>query len=180
MSGIRVLAFTMALTCGCVTTPAAISNPTLLSLHRDYVECSNRQLGTRCNDFFSQALMEVYAVDDFSAPAGSEPMDSYKIIRHIEISDAWRWLGSARDQAVLATAQRLANKDTAVLAVRRGMTTGHLALILPGALQASKRWGMLLPNSLSFTASNAQACYVDKKLSYAFRNPDDVVLYRRR
>lgn len=107
-------------------------------------------------------------------------MNNYEIIRHIEISDAWRWLGSARDQAVLATAQRLANKDTAVLAVRRGVTTGHLALILPGALRDSKRWGMLLPNSLSFTASNAQACYVDKKLSYAFRNPGDVVLYRRR
>jgi hypothetical protein len=90
-------------------------------------------------------------------------------------------LGKAYEQAVLNSAQEMANNHRAVIAVYEGPggEVKHIALILPGALHFSGSWGFSVPNSASFFLTAPEKSYMDKGLSYAFTKNmvKDVTLY---
>ena len=106
-----------------------------------------------------------------------------------EIADAvkgggnWELLGHAYDKDALNKAQDYANSKKATIAVYKSSTgQGHVAVILPGDLQASGSWGIKVPNSASFFLGNRQRSYIGKGLSYAFTKDmlKDVVVYGRK
>jgi hypothetical protein len=84
----------------------------------------------------------------------------------------WTDLGSAGDQAVLTEAATAANSGSLVLAVWANPTigkAGHVALIGPGPLTASDKWGGLkTPVAAAFTLDDVESAFLGQPLSCAF------------
>src|SRR5882672_10754416 len=95
---------------------------------------------THCNRFVGEALERVYGISDFRRST-NEFYAANDIVQIVEVpKNKWQLIGRASDQSVLDRAQRDANAGFAVLAVRPDVTHGHVALIIPGQLTASKAW----------------------------------------
>ncbi len=72
-------------------------------------------------------------------------------------------------RASLTQAQQLANEKKAVVAVyQNANSVGHVALVLPGNLEASGSWGLSVPNAASFFLPEPSRSFVNKGLSFAF------------
>jgi hypothetical protein len=131
---------------------------------------------TQCVTFAESSITRVFKLE---AP------DSESAGSIIPVSFAndgqWSRLGKAYEQAVLNSAQDMANNHRAVVAVFEGPggEMKHMALILPGKLQFSGSWGFSVPNSASFFLTSPEKSYIEKGLSYAFTKNmvKDVTLY---
>ena len=137
-----------------------------------------------CNRFIGKALERVWGITDFKT--GLAPPSDYMLANDIvskllTIKDKWVEIGRANDQSNLATAAAWSDKGYAVIAVRPDTPNGHVALILPGPLTASGKWGLKVPNSASFLYKNPDLSYIGKPLSTAFAadKKADVKLYYR-
>jgi hypothetical protein len=131
---------------------------------------------TRCTTFVESSITRVFKLET----PNSESTGSIIPVSFAN-NDQWSRLGKAYEQAVLNSAQEMANNHRAVVAVLEGPggEMMHLALILPGALRFSGTWGFNVPNSASFFLTAPEKSYTEKGLSYAFtRNMvKDVTLY---
>lgn len=131
---------------------------------------------TQCTTFVESSITRVFKLE---AP-NSESTGSIIPVSFAN-NDQWSRLGKAYEQAVLNSAQEMANNHRAVVAVLEGPAGEmmHMALILPGALRFSGSWGFSVPNSASFFLTAPEKSYTEKGLSYAFtRNMvKDVTLY---
>jgi len=134
-----------------------------------------------CNKFVSEALESAYKVKDFYSSSKNRHLLANEIYDYLGNSDKWTLLGKASDQSALNNAQGYANLKKAVVAVYKGETNGHIALILPGNLSQSGTWSLKMPNSASFFIHKPQKSYISKKLSYAFPGDikDNVLIYGR-
>jgi len=135
-----------------------------------------------CSESSRRALQTVYKVNDFYQPQEKRFMRVSEIIIFLQDSKSWTKLGPAYQQNILSQAQEYANNKKAVIAVYPGVNgAGHVALILPGELQASGSWGLSVPNSASFLTIDPSKSYVGKGLSYAFtkNHLKDVVIFAR-
>jgi hypothetical protein len=135
-----------------------------------------------CSEFSAKALQTVYKLNDFYQPQEKRFMRVSEIIAFLQDSKSWTKLGPAYQQNILIQAQEYANNKKAVIAVYPGANgVGHVALILPGELQASGSWGLSVPNSASFLAIDPAKSYVGKGLSYAFtkNHLKDVIIFAR-
>lgn len=135
-----------------------------------------------CNKFIGRSLRTVYKVNDFYA----KELGRYMLVSEIEgfLKDSKRWtlLGHGYEQEALNKAQDYANAKKAVVAVYLNEENlGHLAIILPGALQPSGSWGFQVPNSAAYFMSEPEKSYMNKGLSYSFpRNLiKEVLIYGR-
>lgn len=132
-----------------------------------------------CNLFLGRALKRVYAITDFDDGHGGV-ISANAIATYVAVNaDKWTSLGPANSQDTLTQAAGYANLGKAVIAVLTGVTHGHVALVLPGAVAHSGQWNLDVPNSASFFLNAPQNSYVGKSLSFAFRTPDGVTIYGR-
>ncbi|MEO8390668.1 hypothetical protein [Polaromonas sp.] len=137
-----------------------------------------------CNRFVGRALKRIWGITDFQT--GASPPGDYMLANGIvtallTMKDEWIEIGRANDQSSLEASRAWANKGYAVIAVRPDTPNGHVALILPGPLSASAKWGLNVPNSASFFYLNPDLSYIGKPLSSAFSSDKkgDVKLYYR-
>lgn len=135
---------------------------------------------TPCNIFTSKALKRIYGITDFERPGGGF-LTANEIAGYVEFkTEQWTLLGDAGVQQTLTDAQEYANRKKAVIAVQYNSTGhGHVAIVIPGALQPSGTWRLKCPNSASFFLNRPNRAYISKPLSYAFTAPDGVKLYGR-
>lgn len=137
-----------------------------------------------CNRFIGRALERVWGYTDFKTTTA--PPADYLLANEIgsallTMKDRWVEIGRANDQSNLSAAADWADKGHAVIAVRPDSPNGHVALVLPGPLTASGKWGLNVPNSASFLYNKPDLSYIGKPLSAAFAadKKADVKLYYR-
>lgn len=131
-----------------------------------------------CNYFLGRALKRVYGIKDFET-GPDKYLSANDIADFVAGSDKWTKLGDASEQATLDSAAGYANAKKAIIAVRKGETHGHVALILPGEMTFSTNWQRRVPNSASFFYRDPKNSYVGKGLAAAFKTPSNVVIYGR-
>lgn len=121
-----------------------------------------------CNTFASRGLEAIYGVDDFKL--GENRYQSANQIWDYVNSSASQWqkLGGIFNEQNNLCAQSLANSGWPVIALLKAPSHGHVALIIPGELQKSNSWGMLVANSASFFLNKVDSSYLSKPLSNAF------------
>jgi hypothetical protein len=151
---------------------------TIEDVKAEFIECKSAAAEKHsCKSYPTKSIAAAYKIDEFKDEAGNYiPYD--EVLAAIDASGYWGLLGNADDQAVLDEAQALANEGIAVVAIQEKKKT--LALILPGNQEKSGSWGDLnCPNSACLFMHDAEASYIDKKLSYAWKSPKKVKIYAR-
>lgn len=148
-----------------------------------FINCEDSENNKQCYKYLGQSVNTVYKVNDFYSKESGRYMLPNEIADFVSNGSKWELLGPAYDKNALDKAQSYANAKKATIAVYKAADgQGHVALILPGDLQASGSWGLKVPNSASFFLSDHQKSYVGKGLSYAFTKDmlKDVVVYGRK
>ncbi len=128
-----------------------------------FIECTKSSSG--CEAYTFQALEVVYPDQssfDFT--------DNHSFYSTVKSANSWELLGAAYSQPVLSAAQKHANEGHAVVAIYLDKNDEplHIAVILPGELQNSGSWGMLVPQAVSLPDFNPDNAFTRKPLSYAF------------
>jgi hypothetical protein len=156
-------------------------NKDLTALLDKFMTCASSGTDTHpCSSFISESIAKTYKISGLYSDKTKQYLQLNETVKQIADPTKWTLLGHAYDQKILADAQQLANDHKAVIAI---YTTpegvSHIALVLPGELQASGSWGFKVPNSASFVLNEPSKSYVGKGLSYAFTRSmiKDVVLY---
>jgi hypothetical protein len=130
-----------------------------------------------CNYFLGRALDRIYGIKDFKKSEdtwlSANEIDSF-LQEHTE---HWTLIGSGDDQQILAQAQADANSGAALIAVSKGSSHGHVALILGGRLSQSTSWNLYTPNSAAMFLDKPDKSYIGKHLGYAFSDPKQVKIY---
>jgi hypothetical protein len=130
-----------------------------------------------CNYFVGRALHRIYEIEDFRVSEDTW-LPANQIATYLDIHpDRWTLIGPGKEQQVLAQAQADANAGAAVIAVSKGSSHGHVALILGGKLRESSSWGLYTPNSAAMFLDKPEKSYVGQQLGWAFSNPEQVQLY---
>jgi hypothetical protein len=154
-----------------------------------------------CNRFVGFALANAYCVKDFGPNASGGYLVANEIMSRIGTTTGWTLLGklpvvqdenrnvtispsdAAKAQQILDAAQQRANAGDAVVAGTQDADEGHLSLIIDGHTNGSGQWNPLLPpNSANMKhrfPADPNKSYIDKPLSYAFADPDDVLIYAK-
>lgn len=144
----------------------------------EFIECKTASEERHaCKSFPTKSIAAVYKIDEFKDADGNFiPYD--EVLDAINESGYWGLLGDADNQTVLDEAQALANEGIAVVAIHEKKKT--LALIISGNQEKSGSWNDLMcPNSACFFMHDAEASYIGKKLSYAWKSPKKIKLYAR-
>lgn len=147
---------------------------------QQFVQCDNPD--GDCYKYIGESLNEVYEVNDFYSKQEGRYMLPAEIADFVGANKQWTLLGHAYEKETLSKAQDYANASKATVAVYKSPEgQGHVAIILPGDLQASGSWGIKVPNTASFFLGEPEKSYVSKGLSYAFRKNmiKDVLIYGR-
>jgi hypothetical protein len=158
-----------------------------MSCPADIDKDEGRQIdAVACNWFVAKALNELYGVDDFGPKTQGKWLTANEIATWIrKHPDQWTKLGQANEQSTLNDAASGASNQQPVIAVMQGDPHGHVALVLPGALQVSTTWKdataatLKVPNSAAFSLNNVNKAYVFCRLSAAFSDPSKVEIYFR-
>mgnify|MGYP003978326243 CR=1 FL=1 len=162
-----------------VTNVSAQWEDALAAMLSEFQDCSTPvESGNPCNTVTARAVAAVYGIDDFSAGTDGA-MSIREMIAEVKSSGGWSDLGTADKQEALNAAQEAANTGRAVVAVLEEEPVGHVALILPGKLAPSGKWGAQVPNSASFFPKTPGRSYVGKTLAYAFKTKAMVRLYAK-
>lgn len=182
MTKIKVMLLPLMIVAGFVSGAQSINsnwNSELTEILRQFTACDE---SLDCSQYSGKALHTVYKVNDFYSSQQDRFMQGAEIVEFLKGSSQWKMLGHAYQQDVLKEAQQHANSKKAVVALYQDNNgASHVALILPGELQASGSWGIQVPNSASFLLTDPARSYVGKGLSYAFakHHLKDVVIYAR-
>jgi len=124
---------------------------------------------TKCSATQGEALNTVYKINDFFSTKLGRQMTVNEVTAFLKQNSSWESLGPAYTQSTLTQAQQAANEKKAVVAVyQNANSVGHIALILPGKLEASGSWGLSVPNAASFFLPEPSRSFVNKGLSFAF------------
>ena len=125
-----------------------------------------------CNIFVGRVLKTVYGVDDFLVQppqAGKVYYTANEIAALLPTWSGWSDLGTADNQDVLNMAKAQADQRHLVIAVWSNSDgPGHVALIGPGPLTHSAKWGLDTPVSASFTLNQPAKAFLGQPLSCAF------------
>lgn len=135
-----------------------------------------------CFKFIGASVKNIYQINDFYSTQLDRYMLPNEIADFVTTNKQWQLLGHAYDKDALAAAQDHANANKATVAIYKSENgQGHVAIILPGDLQASGSWGIKVPNTASFFLNEPEKSYVNKGLSYAFKKNliKDVLIYGR-
>lgn len=182
MTGIKVMLLPLMLVAGFVSGAQSLNNnwsSELTEILRQFTACDE---SIDCSQFSGKSLHSVYKVNDFFSSQQKRYMQGLEIVDFLKGSTKWKMIGHAYQQDVLKEAQQHANNKMAVVALYHDDSgASHVALILPGELQASGSWGLQVPNSASFLLADPARSYVGKGLSYAFakHHLKDVVIFVR-
>lgn len=149
-----------------------------------------------CNRFVGMVLDHFFCIEDFGSGDSFVSANSYAST--IGSKPGWVLLGElpattrngqllagtdlAAAQGILNTAQARANNGDAVIAVRAGSPHGHIALVIPGATQASGNWSPLRPPnaaSMTYNKPTAASTFIGKALAYAWSEPRGIRLYAK-
>ncbi|MBT1689939.1 hypothetical protein [Dawidia soli] len=144
---------------------------------------NNTGTPTNCNKLQGETLNTVYKVNDFFSQKAGRYMTVSEVAGFLKQSGSWTALGPAYLQETLSQAQQAANENKAVVAVyQNASAVGHVALILPGELEASGSWGLNVPNTASFFLPDPGRSFVAKGLSFAFTKImlKDIAVYVRK
>lgn len=145
---------------------------------------------TACNVFLGKALEILFGNTDFKAGTNSFFLAN-DIVNGLEVpgNSGWKKIGQATEQSSLDKAAQLANSGKPVIAARIGrrnvdgsIGAGHVALIIPGALEVYAfdgfGWGSLkTPSAASFFIDKPDRLFVGCPLSAVWLRPDGVTLY---
>lgn len=143
-----------------------------------FMECKkNAENRTDCRNSISKLISEFYNISDFKNSDGDYVI--YDSIQPIVKNGNWTRIGNAADQAVLESAQQLANSGKATIAIDETETYGQVAMIIPGKLTNSGSWKLKVPNTVVLVNYDAERSFHNKALSYAFKSTDGVVLYSK-
>lgn len=182
MTRIKMMLLPLMLVTGFVSGAQSLNtnwSTELSEILRQFTACDE---SIDCAQYSGKSLNSVYKVNDLYSPQQDRYMQGGEIVDFLESSPKWQLLGHAYKQDVLNEAQQHANSKKAVVALYHDNNgASHMALILPGELQASGSWGLQVPNSASFLLADPARSYVGKGLSYAFakHHLKDVVIFAR-
>lgn len=141
-----------------------------------------------CNWFVAEGLHKLYGVDDLTDTANGHWLTANEIANYVRShTDTWSSLGLANVQSVLQEAAKGAANGQPVIAVMTGDPHGHVAIVLPGALQTATKaaWRdasgnqLKVPNSAAFSLDKVSMAYVGCRLSAGFSDPSKVELFWR-
>lgn len=152
----------------------------LKEIQEEYKTCrENEESKSDCKNFTTKAIATFYQLNDEELKKDGEFINYTNLPELVEESENWELIGSAEDQGTLNKAQTAADKGIAVIAFEEGKKGGHVSMIIPGKMRKSGKWDLLCPNSTGFFRHKVES-YIDKQLSYSFRSPDDVVVYKHK
>ena len=152
----------------------------LREIQEEYKTCrENEESKSDCKNFTTKAVATFYELKDEELMKDGEYINYTALPELVASSDNWELIGNAEDQSTLNKAQTAADKGTAVIAFVEGKKGGHVSMIIPGEMRKSGKWDLLCPNSTGFFRHKVES-YIDKQLSYSFRSPDDVVVYKHK
>ncbi|MEM9674483.1 MAG: hypothetical protein AAF992_17965 [Bacteroidota bacterium] len=150
-----------------------------------FLDCAknNPEISNDCSQSVGKTSKAIYRLNDFYNAKKSRFMVVSEIYGYLKSNQRWELLGQGYKQDVLLSAQDLANKNRAVVAVYLDETNlGQLAFILPGEVAPSGSWGLRVPNSAAFIMTAPEKSYVNKGISYAFprKTMAEVYLFARK
>ncbi|HDI8306227.1 TPA: hypothetical protein PPD39_001871 [Acinetobacter baumannii] len=154
-----------------VNTPSTNAEKLTVSKLGQFLKCDpgdplNDQ--TPCNTFASRGLEAIYGVDDFKLGKNSY-QSANQMWAFVNSPDSqWQKLGQVFNEQNNLCAQSMANTGWPVIALLKEPDHGHVALVIPGQVQSSGSWGMLVANSASFSLNDINHVYLSKPLSKAF------------
>lgn len=173
-------------TIACSTLSAQSLNPNwekeITASLEQYLACSASAETSKCGGVQGESLNTVYKINDFFSAKTGRHMTVNEVTGFLKQATTWTPLGPAYSQSTLTEAQQLANEKKAVVAVyQNAASVGHIALILPGALEPSGSWGLNVPKTASFFLPEPSRSFVNKGLSFAFTKSmlKDVTIYVR-
>lgn len=151
----------------------------------EFKGCAPNNTGTptNCTKLQGETLNTVYKVNDFFSQKAGRYMTVSELAGFLKQNGSWTALGPAYLQETLTQAQQAANENKAVVAVyQNASAVGHVALILPGELEASGSWGLNVPSTASFFLPEPGRSFVGKGLSFAFTKImlKDITFYVRK
>jgi hypothetical protein len=121
-----------------------------------------------CNTFAGKGLEAIYGVNDFKTGPMTY-MSANEIADTVAAGGAWKLIGALLDDQNALCAQAASNAAYPVIAVMRGNTHGHIALVIPGEPKQAPTWGnRLAANSASFFLGKPSQVYINGPLSKAF------------
>lgn len=153
----------------------------LMACPADVDKDEGRQIDhVACNWFVAKALDTLYGVKDFGPSVNGRWLNANEIVAWVTSHPKlWTRLGNAADQATLDEAAAGAGNGQPVIATMVDDPHGHVAIILPGAVQNSTTWGMMVPNSAGFSLDHVGNAYVYCRLSATFSDRNQVNIYFR-
>ena len=158
-----------------------ISKKSLEIIHqieKDYKACRDAaESRSDCKNFTTESLAKFYQITDEELMKDGEYINYDKLPELVENSENWSLIGDAEDQSTLNKAQTASNTGHAVIAFIEDKKGGHVAMIIPGEMRMSNKWKLKCPNSAGFFRHKTES-YTNKQLSYSFRSPEDLVVYK--
>lgn len=131
-----------------------------------------------CRNSITKMISEFYKIDDFKNVNGDYVIyDSIQSI--VKKKSAWVKLGEANNQEALNKAQEAANNGNATIAIDVSESYGQVAMIIPGKLTHSGSWKLKVPNTAALVNYDASKSFANKSLSYAFKSPENIVLFTK-
>lgn len=154
-----------------VNIPSANAEKVMVSKLGQFLKCdTNDPLNDQspCNTFASRGLEAMYGVDDFKLGENSY-QSANQMWAFVNSPDSkWQKLGQVFNEQNNLCAQSMVNTGWPVIALLQASGHGHVALVIPGEVQSSSSWGMLVANSASFFLNKVDSVYLSKPLSNAF------------
>lgn len=140
-----------------------------------------------CNWFVAEALHGLYRVEDFAGTTNGHWLTANEIADHVRSNDNWSDLRPANSRSVLGDAAQGAGNGQPVIAALAGDRHGHVAVILPGALETATKapWAdgsgrqLKVPNSAAFSLNDVSKAEVGCRPSAAFSDPTVVEIFWR-
>ncbi len=157
------------------------SKKIMAELISDFEDCREENQNLHyCRHFISKALCEFYEIDDFK--------ENGEYVAYEKMFDivtgkfgTWTYLGDAKNQKAMKTAQEHANNGQATVAISTNGKYGHVAIILPGELTKAGKWGGLkVPNCASFFMVRGLKPFYDKSVAYAWRTGDGIKFFSKK
>jgi hypothetical protein len=152
-------------------TPSSAAEQLAITKLGQFLKCeANDPLNDQspCNTFASRGLESIYGVKDFKSGASTHQAANEMWNTVSASGTKWLKLGGILDEQNNLCAQSMANAGWPVIALLKGTSHGHVALVIPGEPQKSDSWGMLAANSASFFLDKPASAYLNKPLSKAF------------
>jgi hypothetical protein len=116
--------------------------------------------------FCNQAVM--YIAKSLGYGGFQADCDANRIISIMETSAEWQIIP-------MSEAQPAANRGNLVIACRRDIPHGHVAVVRPGYATTSGKWGPGIPRVVNIGATN----FIDKGVNYAFQDPPDFYVCKK-